>query len=187
MFSHTVDGLISSFNAKNGSLVTIRPAQPEDASGIVNAAECVLRTGKYIQKEAPRTIQEEREFIKKMHEDGNMYTAVELDNKVVGIARVIRGDLAMKKHTGVFRTWLIEEAQGLGIGSNILKFTLKWCEINRLNKLWLTVFSSNQIASTLYQKKGFVIEGVQKDQLKINGKYEDEIFMAYFFGELSKN
>ncbi|KKI88723.1 GNAT family acetyltransferase [Bacillus sp. SA1-12] len=175
--------LVKIFKAKNGKEVLLRPVKITDAANIVNAVENILEAGTYIQKESPHTIEEEKEFIIEMNQLDNMYVAVELENKVVGIARVIRGELEMKRHTGLFRTWLIDTAQGNGIGSQIMSYTLEWCRLHHLHKLCLTVFASNGLAQKLYERYGFIQEGIQKEQIKINGQFDDEIYMAYFFKE----
>ncbi|MFS0863324.1 N-acetyltransferase family protein [Fredinandcohnia sp. 179-A 10B2 NHS] len=171
----------TTFTAKDHSQVTLRPAQQHDASQIVDAVKGIISSGKYIQKEKARTATEEEQFISEMNAKENMYTVAECEGKVVGIARVIRGEISMKRHTGLFRTWLIDEVQGLGIGKKIMEYTIKWCETHQLHKLCLTVFASNEPAFQLYKKYGFVEEGRQKDQVLIDGVFDDEIFMAYFF------
>lgn len=45
----------------------------------------------------------------------------------------------------------------------------------------MTVFSENEVPLSLYKKSGFIVEGVQKEQVLSDGKYEDEVLMAYFF------
>jgi len=169
------------FAAKDGTLITIRPAKEDDAIGIVSAVKEIIQTGKYIQKEEPRSIYEEREFIKEMENKSNMYVVVSKDNVIIGIARVVRGELEMKRHVGIFRTWLINEAQGLGIGGMIMDYTLNWCRSRNLHKLCLTVFASNEKAYYVYTKYGFLEEGRQKDQIYLNGVFDDEIYMAVFF------
>jgi RimJ/RimL family protein N-acetyltransferase len=165
---------------KDGSVITIRPAALVDSKGITQAVKEIIESGTFIQKEEPRSIEEEEQFIQKMQEKDNMYVAILRDNEIVGIARVVRGELDMKRHVGLFRTWLIANAQGLGIGKLIMEYTLKWCKLHQLHKLCLTVFASNEVAIILYKKNGFVEEGRQKDQVLLNGKYDDEIFMAAF-------
>lgn len=172
---------IYTFEAKDGSDVIIRPADIRDAEEIIQAAESIVKSRSFIQKEKTKTLDEEKTYITNMNVSDNMYAVVEVDGKVCGIARVLRGELEMKRHCGVFRTWITEEAQGKGIGTKIMEYTLDWGEKEGLHKLWLTVFSNNPIASKLYERYGFVHEGTQKDQLCIKGEYEDEIYMAYFF------
>ncbi|MFY4776039.1 GNAT family N-acetyltransferase [Metabacillus sp. RGM 3146] len=166
---------------KDGRSATLRPVKESDAKDILAAVKSVIESGVYIQKERPKTLDEEIHFIREMKEKDNMYMAVELEGKAVGIARVLRGELEMKKHTGLFRTWLSSTAQGQGLGKEILSYTLDWCRLHKLHKLCLTVFSSNEIAIKLYEKKGFTVEGIQKEQALLNGQYEDEIHMGYFF------
>lgn len=173
--------LVENIRTKDGGQAVIRPAGPTDAPDIIEAVRVVIDSGVYIQKERPRTLLEERAFIKDMYEKDNMYAAVEIDGKVYGIARVIRGELQMKRHTGLFRTWLHPKAQGLGIGKKIMSYTLKWCRLHQLHKLCLTVFASNEAAFSLYKKNGFVVEGIQKEQIHADGAFDDEVLMAFFF------
>ncbi|WP_349410648.1 GNAT family N-acetyltransferase [Pseudalkalibacillus sp. SCS-8] len=174
---------IYTFEAKDGTDVTIRPADIRDAEQIISAAESIVSTRSFIQKEETRSLEEEKAFITDMKLSNNMYSVVEAEGKIVGIARVMRGELEMKRHCGVFRTWVTEDAQGKGIGTKIMAYTLDWGRKENLHKIWLTVFSNNPIASKLYERYGFVYEGTQKDQLCIKGEFEDEIYMAYFFDQ----
>jgi RimJ/RimL family protein N-acetyltransferase len=171
----------SHFQAKDGSSIILRPVKKEDATSVVEAVQSIVSAGNFIQKENVRTIKQEEELITEMQTRKNLYTAILRNERIVGIVRVVRGDLDMKKHTGVFRTWLINEAQGLGIGHAIMKHTLAWGNESGLHKIWLTVFKSNEGAYHLYKKYGFVEEGVQKGQLCIDGVLDDEIYMGYFF------
>lgn len=173
--------LILEVKAKDGTKVILRPADKADAFDIITNVEDIIQEGKYIQKERIRTIEEEQSFIQEMVDKDNMYTAIVIEDQVVGIARLVRGDLKMKRHTALFRTWLSKKAQGKGLGNSIMDYTIHWGKIHQLHKICLTVFASNKVAKQLYEKFGFVTEGVQKEQVFIDGKYDDEIFMAYFY------
>ncbi|ERN54901.1 GNAT family N-acetyltransferase [Alkalihalophilus marmarensis] len=179
--------LIMTFTAKDDTDVTLRPVQKSDAYDIITSVASIIKEGTYIQKERPRTLNEEHQFIEEMKANDNMYIVVEVNGAARGIARVVRGELEMKKHTGLFRTWLHEDAQGKGIGKKVMEYTFEWCRMHNLHKLCLTVFASNEIAITLYKKYGFVIEGTQKEQAYLNGQYDDELFMAYFFNDQKNN
>ncbi|WP_096154324.1 MULTISPECIES: GNAT family N-acetyltransferase [Bacillus] len=172
---------VMAFEAKDNSSVKIRPLETTDASDLVESVRTIVEAGSYIQKDVPRTVEEEEAFIMEMKKKKNMYVGVEWNGKVVGLARVIRGEIKMKKHTGLFRTWLTDEVQGLGIGKKIMEYTDKWCMENNVRKLCLTVFASNEVAYNLYEKYGFIKEGVQIDQAYINGVYDDEIWMGKFY------
>ncbi|UCZ55275.1 GNAT family N-acetyltransferase [Bacillus shivajii] len=177
----TKERLVMNFTAKDGTEVTLRPAVKDDAFDIITNVQDIIQQGRYIQKEKVRTIEEEQSFIQEMIEKDNMYVAVDIGGHVVGIARLIRGDLKMKRHTALFRTWLSKDAQGKGLGKKIMEYTLEWGRIHQLHKICLTVFAENKVAKQLYERYGFVTEGVQREQIYIDGKYDDEIFMAYFY------
>ncbi len=175
--------LVMTFYSKDQLEVTLRPVQKKDAAEIVERAKEIVKKGTFIQKEVVRTAEQEEEFITEMKKNDNMYIVVQLGERVVGIARLIRGELEMKRHVALFRTWMVSEAQGKGIGTKIMEYSLKWAELHKLHKIVLTVFSGNLIATKLYQKFGFTIEGNQREQVLIDGEYQDEIFMGYFVRE----
>ncbi|AKO92083.1 GNAT family N-acetyltransferase [Priestia filamentosa] len=177
----TAEKNIVKFKAKDGREVTIRPAQASDAEHITTAVREIIEAGEFIQKDEPRTIQEEQNFIAEVEQNNHMYVVAEVEGEVLGIARVLRGEIKMKRHTGLFRTWLISKAQGMGIGKQFMNYTLNWCIENNLHKLSLTVFASNEVAYQLYKKVGFEQEGIMKEQAYFHNEYVDEIYMSIFF------
>ncbi|WP_370621761.1 hypothetical protein [Bacillus sp. JCM 19034] len=102
MISRSDSYLIDEFKAKDGSSVCIRPATIDDAHDIVTSVESIIKKGTYLQKERIRTVKEEQDFIGEMQRSGNMYAVIEFNGTARGIARVIRGELQMKRHTGMF-------------------------------------------------------------------------------------
>jgi len=55
---------------------------------------------------------------------------------------------------------------------------IDWLKSKAVEKIWLTVFSTNKRAIALYEKIGFEIEGIQKNHIKIRDEYINRIFMA---------
>ena len=49
-----------------------------------------------------------------------------------------------------------------------------------LERIELEVFVSNAAAIKLYEKAGFVVEGVKKKGRKLDGEYDDLVEMALF-------
>lgn len=49
-----------------------------------------------------------------------------------------------------------------------------------INKVKLTVFDFNDRAKRCYEKVGFKVEGILKDEVFRNGKYRDVIQMCIF-------
>lgn len=63
---------------------------------------------------------------------------------------------------------------GQGLGTEVMKQLLDWgFEGLNLNRLYLHVFSFNTRAKALYEKMGFTLEGVKREMLYRDGKYQD--------------
>ncbi len=75
-----------------------------------------------------------------------------------------------------------EEYQGKGIGQLCTKTMISFAR-DQLNvqKITLSLLSTNEKALALYTKNGFVQEGLLKREQYKDGKYQDVILMAKFF------
>lgn len=69
--------------------------------------------------------------------------------------------------------------QGKGYGTDAIQVLLKYAflEMN-LHRVALRVFSSNQRAINSYLKAGFTQEGVMREALRRDGKYDDIVIMG---------
>lgn len=71
------------------------------------------------------------------------------------------------------------DARGRGIGTATAKLMLRYCfEEEGLHRIYLRALSGNEQAIRSYEKAGFVKEAVLKDDVRIDGKYCDIIWMA---------
>ena len=55
---------------------------------------------------------------------------------------------------------------------------IKQARANGLEKICLEVYSHNSAGIALYKKFGFVQEGVKQKEVKIDGKYFDNVVMG---------
>jgi RimJ/RimL family protein N-acetyltransferase len=63
-------------------------------------------------------------------------------------------------------------------GKALMEVTLREALRSGLTRIKLGVFSDNARAIALYEKTGFVREGVLRDHVLIDGRYQDLIMMA---------
>jgi ribosomal protein S18 acetylase RimI-like enzyme len=68
-------------------------------------------------------------------------------------------------------------ARGAGIGRKLVEAVVEHAR-GHVEILQLTVVSSNESARRLYAKLGFVEYGIEKNALKQDGRYWDEVLMA---------
>jgi len=77
-----------------------------------------------------------------------------------------------------------KQYQGKGFGADSMIVLLKYAfECLNLRKICLEVASYNENAIRLYQKFGFVEEGVLREHLYLEGKYHDVVVMRIFQSE----
>ncbi len=114
-----------------------------------------------------------------MQNKGPVYYAVD-DERVVGWADVFPEDNPRQCHRGGLGMGLLPEYRGQGLGSRLLSMALEHSKQFGLEKVELSVFTSNEPAIALYRKFGFEQEGLIKKYRKLNGQYFDCLVMAKF-------
>ena len=73
---------------------------------------------------------------------------------------------------------VLQAYTGQGLGRELFAEVFQWATAHHLHRLELTVMAHNENALSLYQKQGFVIEGVKKDSLLLDGDFVDEYYMG---------
>jgi RimJ/RimL family protein N-acetyltransferase len=92
------------------------------------------------------------------------------------MAHIVRGKFEKNRHVGSLGITILKDFRRIGIGTAMMVRLIEWAKKQEdLEKISLTVFSTNKAAINLYGKFGFKIEGKSKKQYKIDGKYVDEI------------
>ncbi|MFA5126111.1 MAG: GNAT family N-acetyltransferase [archaeon] len=108
----------------------------------------------------------------------DVFSIVALEGeKALGAARLCFGK-SKKSHCAEFVVFVGKQDRRKGVGSLLLEEILFESKKRGLKRLELTVFEDNSPAIKLYEKMGFVKEGVKKEGLQREGKFFDEIMMA---------
>lgn len=70
-------------------------------------------------------------------------------------------------------------ARGRGLGTAAAKLMLRYCfEEEKLHRIYLRALADNVAAVRSYEKAGFQREGYLKEDVRIDGRYVDIIWMA---------
>jgi RimJ/RimL family protein N-acetyltransferase len=156
-------------------LFGVREAVGKDAVSIGDVVNRVASERIYVVPESSRENWREIKGRK-----GSIIVA-RTDGKIVGMAYLVRGKFEKDRHVAFLGISVLKEFRGVGIGAGLIDKLMKWAEKQPgLEKISLTVFSTNRPAINLYRKFGFQEEGVSKRQYRINGKYVDEVTMSKF-------
>ena len=164
---------------ENGRRVTVREANEDDALAIKNIVNSVASEKYYVVPERSR--EDWDEAIREIKNRKGLIIVAEANDRIVGMAYLVRGKFEKNKHVGFLGISVLKGKRGIGVGEAMMKYMMEWSQQqDELEKISLTVFSTNKAAINLYRKFGFEIEGINKKQYKIEGKYIDEIMMGKF-------
>jgi len=109
----------------------------------------------------------------------------EYQGKIVGHAVIHKFPHERRKGTGELAVYLHDDFQNVGLGTAMTKRLLKLAKKEKMHRIELSVVAENKIALHLYEKCGFQIEGVSKDDFYgRDGKYHDVINMGLILSPL---
>jgi len=103
-----------------------------------------------------------------------------LENELIGYSFLSQFSRKTKAHVCTYGIVIGDKWQGNGFGYKICKHMIDVAWKKDFKKIWLTTYFDNKSAFQIYQKLGFVIEGIFIDEEKINGKYRHVISMGLF-------
>jgi len=113
----------------------------------------------------------------------NLFLVAVVNDRIVGFSRCEGVYLKRVSHKVEFGVCVLKEFWGYRIGKNLLKESISWADVNSIKKMTLNVLETNDKAIKLYEKLGFEIEGVLKNDKRLaDGKYYNTIIMGRFNG-----
>jgi len=161
--------------------IGIRRATADDAEAICAVWEIVCAERVYTAVNRPFTPQQEREYIASLSDREGVFLA-EIGGQVVGFQTL---ELWAKytdsfDHVGGIGTLILPEWRRKGVGRALAEHTLGFIRAKGYEKIVIYVRAGNFGAQAFYRSLGFVPRGVLERQVKIDGQYEDEVFMELF-------
>ncbi|MDY6876531.1 MAG: GNAT family N-acetyltransferase [Chloroflexota bacterium] len=161
--------------------VTISRATPDDAEAISAVWEVVCAERVYTAVNRAFTPQQEQTYIASLSNREGIFLA-EVDGRLTGFQSL---DLWAKytdsfDHVGVMGTIILPKWRRRGIGHRLAEHTLAFARANGYEKIIIYVRAGNTGARAFYRSLGFAPKGILARQVKIEGQYENEIFMELF-------
>jgi RimJ/RimL family protein N-acetyltransferase len=162
--------------------MNIRPIKESDSENFLLLCKSLDQETQFMMLESGErttTVEDQTQRIKNLLSTENQIIFVaEDENRLVGFLGAYGGGYKRNRHSAYIVTGILQQYAGQGIGKQFFKMLDDWSLAHNLHRLELTVMSHNERAVHLYQKMGFVTEGVKKDSLWVDGKYVDEYYMA---------
>ena len=109
----------------------------------------------------------------------NLFLVAEVNDKIVAFSRCEGNPLKRFAHKVEFGVCVLKDYWGYGIGTNFLKESIAWADSNGIKKITLNVLEINNKAIKLYEKFGFMKEGILKnDKILSDGQYYNTVVMG---------
>ena len=162
--------------------ITIVETTEQHIDGFHRCVGLIARERKYIGLVDSPPIESTRAFVRSVIEgNGAHLVAVDAEGEVVGWCDIARPPLEGFRHCGRLGMGLLPHAQGRGLGRRLAEATIDAARARGVERVELEVFASNTRAIRLYERLGFVHEGVRRRARYIDGAYDDNVMMALIF------
>ncbi|QTN01380.1 GNAT family N-acetyltransferase [Sediminibacillus dalangtanensis] len=111
-----------------------------------------------------------------------------MEKQLVGVVTMLRKEQEKVAHKAdILAMYVTASARGNGVGYELLKRAKRDAAEIGIEQLGLSVVADNLAAQHLYKKAGFTCYGIEKNAIKQEKKYVDEIHMVCFlFNEENK-
>jgi RimJ/RimL family protein N-acetyltransferase len=168
--------------ARDGRAWTLRPARPTDAGPLARLFAAVRGEGRWLVT-PPSAISEPSEafFLGEMIAgETTLALVAEADAELVGNVLVSVERSSISDHMGTLSICIADGWRDVGIGGDLVRAALAWAGDRGLVKVALGVFPDNERAIAVYERAGFVREGLRRRQYRSGSGYRDEVLMAWF-------
>ena len=171
-----------------GDNVILRPFKPSDISSI---EECL--TDFEVKKFTGSQTDINSEVITKWYDSRNeqvnrLDLAIEDKNSKEVVGEAVINEYDAETHSMNFRILIGAKGRNRGLGSEATKLICNHIFLNTdLNQLTLSVFAFNARAQRVYEKVGFVIDSIDKEDLEFEGEMIDSINMRLTRDDWEKN
>lgn len=103
-----------------------------------------------------------------------------IDNELVGVMTIAEeGAPKLRHRVNLFAVYVTPKVRGKRVGTALLQEVVEYTkQMPHVEKINLTVVSTNKAAIKLYEKVGFKSFGLEHHAMKMNDTYVDEIYMS---------
>ncbi|GAP13838.1 acetyltransferase [Longilinea arvoryzae] len=163
-------------------MTELRPIREEDAGAFLALCRQLDEETHFMMLEPGErttTVEQQQDRIRQVLKRENQIILVAEDaEKLVGYISGMGGDYRRNEKTVHIVIGILQSYTGQGIGKRFFQALEEWAVQHDLHRLELTVMTHNQRGIALYQRMGFEVEGVKRDDLFVDGGYIDQYMMA---------
>jgi ribosomal protein S18 acetylase RimI-like enzyme len=160
-------------------MTQIRAIRKDDALGFRAVLDAVSQERKFLARFDAPPEDRVRAFVESNVESGHPQFVAEEEGRIVGWCDALPGTVsAGTAHIGHLGMGVLKSRRGNGIGRRLIQATIAGARAVGLEKIELSVYSSNEPAIALYRSFGFREEGKRLRGRLVDGIYDDVFLMA---------
>ncbi len=161
--------------------INIREIRSEDAPSYRVALDAVCKERRFLAGLAAPPMKASQKFVDQNLARDNPHFVAVVDGAVVGWCDAIPGEAsAGMAHVARMGMAVAKAFRGRGIGRRLMEAVIEKARRRGLEKIELSVYSTNQAAVALYESAGFVVEGKKLRGRLVDGTYDDILLMGLF-------
>jgi RimJ/RimL family protein N-acetyltransferase len=148
---------VLTYRLADATKVTLRPAGPDDAAGIIAAVRSSSDERSYVLMEVyGKDVADQRGFIEALDRQYNLFLVATVDDTVVGILALLDAcRFCASEPCCAVGIHLVREWRGRGIGSALLRYGLRWADERGYRRVEADIFTANKRSLHLFRKAGF--------------------------------
>jgi ribosomal protein S18 acetylase RimI-like enzyme len=112
--------------------------------------------------------------------DGSSTLGAFINKELVGMMTIsAEGAIKLRHRVNLLAVYVTPEVRGKQVGMALLKDIIEHAKkLPYVEKINLTVVSTNESAKKLYEKAGFIKFGLETNAMKFENTYVDEVYMS---------
>lgn len=167
--------------ADTAAPIVVGPITEADVEGFHAALDSVAREGRYLIFQTAPPVEAMRSFVRDNIGRGNPHmVARDAGNggRVVGWCDIRRKEREAQAHCGVLGMGIVEGYRDRGLGRRLITAALDAARSAGLERVELDANAENLRAIALYEKVGFVHEGIARRAVRLQGRLIDSVRMG---------
>lgn len=170
------------YRIKDGTEVEIREIKVSDAAKAIEYMKIVNTETKNLTREPDEfqmTLEQEEKFLEQAvgSEDNFIYT-VWKEDELIAMTGIHGSSLKRLKHKVNLGISILLKYHNQGLGTKLMELLVEKAKELGKTKVELDVRADNPNAIKVYERTGFVIEGVRKNGFYVDGEYIDLVLMG---------
>lgn len=158
--------------------VEVRTTTISDVPELHSAIDKVAREERWLGASRALPLKQMKAFVQGLLDAGEPHYVAVAEGMVVGWCDIARYPADSRRHCGRLGMGLLANWRGGGSGHRLLTAALDHSDALPLDRVELDVVADNQAAIALYDRMGFVREGVRNGAWQLGGVTRDMVVMG---------